>query len=68
MVELREVWPEAVDDLASAVWAGLSLPEALTLLGARGPEQLRSAFRVVTLALHSRGVSTVQVQQKVTYT
>lgn len=43
--ELREVWPEAVDNLASAVRAGLSLPEALTQLGVRGPEQLRSAFR-----------------------
>ena len=44
-VELREVWPEAVDNLASGVRAGLSLPEALTQLGTRGPEQLRSAFR-----------------------
>ena len=43
--ELREVWPEAVDNLASGVRAGLSLPEALSQLGARGPEQLRSAFR-----------------------
>jgi tight adherence protein B len=43
-IELREVWPEAVDNLASAVRAGLSLPEALTQLGIRGPEQLRSAF------------------------
>jgi len=43
--ELREVWPEAVDNLASAVRAGLSLPEALTQLGSRGPEQLRSPFR-----------------------
>ena len=42
--ELREVWPEAVDNLASVVRAGLSLPEALTQLGARGPEQLRSPF------------------------
>ncbi len=42
--ELREVWPEAVDNLASGVRAGLSLPEALTQLGIRGPEQLRSAF------------------------
>ena len=39
------MWPEAVDNLASAVRAGLSLPEALTQLGARGPEQLRSPFR-----------------------
>ncbi len=44
-LELREVWPEAVDNLASGVRAGLSLPEALTQLGVRGPEQLRSAFR-----------------------
>jgi tight adherence protein B len=44
-IELREVWPEAVDNLASGVRAGLSLPEALTQLGNRGPEQLRSAFR-----------------------
>ncbi|CAB4897038.1 MAG: secretion system protein [Actinobacteria bacterium] len=44
-VELREVWPEAVDNLASAVRAGLSLPEALTQLGVRGPEQLRAPFR-----------------------
>ncbi len=44
-IELREVWPEAVDNLASGVRAGLSLPEALTQLGVRGPEQLRSAFR-----------------------
>lgn len=44
-VELRELWPEAVDNLASGVRAGLSLPEALTQLGVRGPEQLRSAFR-----------------------
>jgi tight adherence protein B len=43
-VELREVWPEAVDNLASGVRAGLSLPEALSQLGVRGPEQLRSAF------------------------
>ena len=44
-IELREVWPEAVDNLASGVRAGLSLPEALTQLGVRGPEQLRSPFR-----------------------
>jgi len=42
--ELAEVWPEAVDNLASAVRAGLSLPEALSQLGERGPAPLRSAF------------------------
>ncbi len=42
--DLRELWPEAVDNLASAVRAGLSLPEALAALGERGPEPLRPAF------------------------
>lgn len=41
---LREAWPVAVDNLASAIRAGLSLPEALAKLGDRGPEQLRPAF------------------------
>ncbi|MBB6626852.1 type II secretion system F family protein [Nocardioides sp. KIGAM211] len=42
--EFAEVWPEAVDNLSSAVRAGLSLPEALAGLGTRGPEPLREAF------------------------
>jgi len=42
--ELAEVWPEAVDNLASAVRAGLSLAEAVTQLGHRGPEPLREPF------------------------
>jgi tight adherence protein B len=43
--ELRELWPDVVDNLASAVRAGLSLPEAIAAIGVRGPEQLRPAFR-----------------------
>ncbi|MGZ4502862.1 MAG: type II secretion system F family protein [Nocardioidaceae bacterium] len=43
--EFAEVWPEAVDNLASAVRAGLSLAEALSQLGGRGPEPLREPFR-----------------------
>jgi len=42
--ELAEVWPEAVDNLASAVRAGLALPEALSQLAVRGPEPLREPF------------------------
>jgi tight adherence protein B len=42
--DLREVWPEVVDNLASAVRAGLSLPEALSALAVRGPEVLRGSF------------------------
>ena len=41
---MREVWPEAVDNLASGIRAGLSLPEALGQLGDRGPERLREPF------------------------
>ena len=42
--ELREVWPEVVDNLASAVRAGMALPEAVSALEIRGPEPLRPAF------------------------
>jgi tight adherence protein B len=41
---VRDLWPEVVDNLASGVRAGLSLPEALTQVGERGPEVLRPAF------------------------
>jgi len=43
--DLRELWPEVVDNLTSGVRAGLSLPEALSAIGIRGPEQLREPFR-----------------------
>jgi len=43
-VALRDVWPDAIDDLASAVRAGMSLPEGLAALAARGPTELRPAF------------------------
>lgn len=42
---LREVWPDVVDHVHSAVRAGLALPEALVQLGERGPVELRGAFR-----------------------
>jgi tight adherence protein B len=42
--ENADVWPDAVDNLASAIRAGLSLPESLIQLGERGPDQLRAAF------------------------
>lgn len=43
--DLRELWPEVVDNLTSGVRAGLSLPEALSAIGMRGPEQIRDPFR-----------------------
>lgn len=41
--EFAEVWPDAVDDLTSAVRAGMSLPDAVAALAVRGPEPLRPA-------------------------
>lgn len=42
---LRELWPDVVDHLRSAIRAGLSLPEALIQLGEKGPSELRPLFR-----------------------
>jgi tight adherence protein B len=42
---MRDLWPEVVDNLASAIRAGMSLPEAVTAIGDRGPEALREPFR-----------------------
>jgi tight adherence protein B len=47
--EFAEVWPEAVDDLSSAVRAGMSLPDAVAALAVRGPEPLRPAFEAFAL-------------------
>lgn len=45
---LRDVWPDVVDHVHSAVRAGLALPEALVQLGERGPEELRAQFQEFT--------------------
>lgn len=42
----RDVWPDVVDDLASAIRAGLSLPQAVIELCNSGPEQLRPVFQL----------------------
>lgn len=42
--ERRDLWPDVVDNLASAIRAGLSLPEALSQLAFRGPAPLRRPF------------------------
>lgn len=42
--ERQSAWPDAIDNLASAIRAGLSLPEAIAQLGERGPEPLRVYF------------------------
>jgi tight adherence protein B len=53
--EFAEVWPEAVDNLASAVRAGMSLPDALAALAVRGPEPLRPAFDTFALDFQVTG-------------
>jgi tight adherence protein B len=41
---MRDLWPDIVDNIGSAVRAGLALPEALSQLTIRGPLELRPAF------------------------
>jgi tight adherence protein B len=54
-VLLREVWPEAVDNLASAVRAGMSLPEGLAALAVRGPAELRAPFHRFGVSYRASG-------------
>lgn len=53
--ELQEVWPDAIDNLASGVRAGLSLPEAVAGLADRGPEPLRPSFARFAVEYHATG-------------
>ena len=55
LVSLRDVWPEAIDNLGSAVRAGMSLPEGLSALGSRGPAELRGAFARFSAAYQANG-------------
>lgn len=54
-VALRELWPEAIDNLASAVRAGMSLPEGLSALALRGPLELRPPFGRFGVAYRASG-------------
>jgi tight adherence protein B len=54
-VVLRELWPEAIDNLASAVRAGMSLPEGVSALALRGPEALRPPFARFSAAYRASG-------------
>lgn len=54
-MQLRELWPEVIDDLASGIRAGLSLPEALIGLGDRGSELIRAPFQAFTDDYHASG-------------
>lgn len=52
---IRELWPDVVDHLRSAIRAGLSLPEAMMQLQYRGPEQLRHPFELFSADYRSTG-------------
>jgi tight adherence protein B len=54
-IALREMWPEAIDNLASAVRAGMSLPEGVAALAARGPETMRPPFARFAAAYRASG-------------
>ncbi|WP_061960703.1 type II secretion system F family protein [Demequina flava] len=41
---VRQLWPDVVDTLASGIRAGMALPEAISQVGLRGPEDLREPF------------------------
>lgn len=53
--KLRDLWPDAVDNITSGVRAGLALPEALAQLAVRGPEELRPAFAAFAADYRSTG-------------
>jgi tight adherence protein B len=55
VVVLREVWPDAIDHLASGVRAGLSLPEAVAGLAERGPPPLRAPLARFADDYHATG-------------
>ncbi len=40
----RDVWPEVVDDVASGIKAGLSLPQAVFAIAVQGPREVRATF------------------------
>ena len=51
-------WPDAVDDLASAVRAGMSLPDAVAALAERGPLELRPPFEAFASEYRRSGAFT----------
>lgn len=50
-----EVWPDVVDDLASAIRAGMSLPQALNELAKSGPLVLRPVLAISLKSYQANG-------------
>ncbi|MEW6902587.1 type II secretion system F family protein [Trueperella pyogenes] len=53
--ELRETWPEVIDDIVANVRVGLPISESLGLLAVRGPEVMRPAFSQFAQHLRADG-------------
>lgn len=53
--QIRELWPDIVDDLISAIRAGMSLPEAMLALADRGPAELRGDFAAFAVDYRATG-------------
>ena len=53
--ELRDVWPEVIDDIVANVRVGLPIGESLALLSVRGPEVMRPAFTQFAQHLRADG-------------
>ena len=62
-VSRRTLWPEAIDHLSSGVRAGLSLPEAVCGLSARGPVALRPLFEVFAREYRATGSFSVALNR-----
>lgn len=52
---LATLWPEVIDDLISAIRAGMSLPDALSALATNGPPALREYFAAFSSDLRATG-------------
>ena len=58
----QQSWPDAVDQLASAVRAGLALPEAVSDLARRGPASLRYSFQEFDVEYRATGSFSLGLQ------
>ena len=59
----RDLWPHVVDGLASGIRAGLSLPEAVSGVAARGPFPLRPAFAAFAAEYRASGSFTTSLDR-----
>ena len=56
MQEVQRAWPDGLREIIAGVAAGMSLPQALTLLASDGPEPLRRAFGRFPVLVRMLGV------------